>query len=311
MKATSSPHEYLNLAIEELKHHDLDAARRILGDSLYHHFDNATLLGMTKYIAFWQEREKLVRQARNDFQKCDILRDQWPQFLNFCNTIQFHDDQGLFGIRQYVFGSALEYLSSYNNEQGLKDPEILFRVGQCLKVLGNYPSAQKFLESANALKRNSPAILAEMADTYAFLEENDMAKLLFREAFTLDPQEIRLEFLESALIRRVISLVIDEGHTGSDTAEWVPVFGYVEGVLSTRRELRAVEFGKLLHTVYQLEREILEQAGAATCQIPRVINKYFWLIDHYSRSRDDQPRIKELILKIKGLSRRIYELYTR
>jgi len=305
-----SLHQFINQTIDALRRRDLAQSRKILGDALYYYFDNKFLLGFMKYIAFWQEREKTAQALKNDFQRCDVYLEQWSSFLDFCKTINFNDDQALYGIRQHVFGSALACLSSYDNEEGHKNFEVLFRAGLCLKSLGNYEAALQYLGKANQLKNDSPQIMAELADVYALLDETEYAKVLFREAFTLGAKNIQLEFLESALIRKLISLVQDEGYNYEELPEWIPVYGYVFRIFNVKRELKSVEYGKFMHKVYQIEREILEGTGNKKLLVPRLLNIYFWLIDYYLKINMEQRKVNDLLLKIKGFSPKIYQLYT-
>jgi hypothetical protein len=75
--------------------------------------------------------------------------------------------------------------------------------------------------------------------------------------------------------------------------------------------LRALEFGKLKQAIYALENE-LRDAGPESCAVlvPRLINHYFWLIDHYVNVNDDKARINEVLLKIKLLDTDVYNRYT-
>jgi hypothetical protein len=43
--------------------------------------------------------------------------------------------------------------------------------------------------------------------------------------------------------------------------------------------------------------------------IPRLINRYFWLIDHYENIQEEPQLIEETLLKIKIVDPAIYEQY--
>jgi len=89
------------------------------------------------------------------------------------------------------------------------------------------------------------------------------------------------------------------------------VYGVLYGVFNVKRELRALEFGKLKQAIFALENE-LKDASAETRSVlvPRLINHYFWLIDHYVNVNDDKTRINEVLLKIKLLDTDVYNRYT-
>jgi len=44
--------------------------------------------------------------------------------------------------------------------------------------------------------------------------------------------------------------------------------------------------------------------------VPRLINHYFWLIDHYLASGEERQKIEEVLERIKALDPAIYKEYT-
>jgi len=99
------------------------------------------------------------------------------------------------------------------------------------------------------------------------------------------------------------------GYESPALEEWIPVYGVLFGVFSVKRELRAIELGKLKQSIFSLENEIRIKAAEASVLIPRLINRYFWLIDHYVNVGEDTSKIDETLLKIKILDPQIYERY--
>ena len=196
----------------------------------------------------------------------------------------------------------------YDEESG-QDTEILFRLGKCYKGLGNYGKALEFFERASHQKVDDPDILSELADCYAFVNELRAAKVFFREAFFINPQKIDLIALESLLIRRLIERVSRLGFSSPQLEEWVPVYGVLYGVFNVKRELKPLEYGKLKQEIYQLESERKEKPQD-TIIIPKLINKYFWLIDHYISNKDPRENVDEVLRKIKSLNDSVFELYT-
>ena len=100
-------------------------------------------------------------------------------------------------------------------------------------------------------------------------------------------------------------------YSGPELAEWVPVYGLLYGVLNVKRELRALEFGKLKQAIFALENEVRDgDPSRRDVLAPKLINHYFWLIDHYVNVNDDRARIHEVLLKIKLLDPDVYKRYT-
>ena len=94
--------------------------------------------------------------------------------------------------------------------------------------------------------------------------------------------------------------------------EWLPVYGALDGVLNVKRELKALELGKLKQSIYMLENELREKdVKNKKILVPRLINYYFWLIDHYMSGTVEKPKIDEILLRIKLLDEKIYNRYIR
>jgi tetratricopeptide (TPR) repeat protein len=191
------------------------------------------------------------------------------------------------------------------------DPGLLLLVGRCYKGIGCYDESLKYLEQAVRFKREDGETLADLADVNALLAQTRAAKALFREAFFLDPRGIDLRSLESELIIRLRKKVEALGYGGPDLCEWIPVFGSLLGVFSVKRELKQVEAGRLKQSIFSLEVEFRSSGGENSFVRPRLLNRYFWLVDHYENSGESQDLIDETLLKIKITDPKIYELYIK
>ena len=94
--------------------------------------------------------------------------------------------------------------------------------------------------------------------------------------------------------------------------EWLPVYGTLDGILNVKRELKALELGKLRQSIYMLENELREKdVKNKKLLVPRLINYYFWLIDHYMNGTVEKLKIDEILLRIKLLDEKIYDRYIR
>ena len=88
-----------------------------------------------------------------------------------------------------------------------------------------------------------------------------------------------------------------------------PVFGVLFDVLNVKRELRSIEFGRLKQSIYELERELREGMGVDRLIKPRLMNRYFWLIDHYKAVNEAQGKIDEVLVKIRSVDANVYHHY--
>jgi hypothetical protein len=145
--------------------------------------------------------------------------------------------------------------------------------------------------------------------------------VLFREAFFLDPQGIDLSGLESDMILDLVDRVHGLGHTGDELAEWIPVWGCIWGVFSVKRELKPVEMGRLKQSILSLENVYRSKSGSLNGKArlrsstgdplitPRLLNRYFWLIEYCEHNRDTSGLFDETMLKIKFIDPEVYDHY--
>jgi hypothetical protein len=134
--------------------------------------------------------------------------------------------------------------------------------------------------------------------------------VLFREAFFIAPLKIESSFLDSEMIRRLIESVAAKKFTGGVLLEWIPVYGVLYGVFTVKRELRPQEAGKLRQAIYSLETELKETGCDRAIIVPKLINHYFWFIDHLIARQEERSKIEETLLKIKLLDADVHKKYT-
>lgn len=298
-------------ALTALRSRKLDEARSWLDQALSINFEDKLTMNLLKGIGFWEDRFGKLNNCVSDFDRANAVISYWKSFQQFLDRNKIDDEQSLFSFRTCIFNTALSYLQSYNNAEGSRNPDILWRVGLCNKLLGNFDASRKFLEAAWRLDPENPVILAELADIHALLENDELGKLLFREAFFLDPKAIMLDTLESALIRGVIQNVQNQGLPAAQVPYWIPIFGILGGVFTITRELKPLEYGKLKQGIYAIEREYQEPKADKAILLPTLLNKYFWLLDHAVGSQQPKHVISDILLKIESLHPVIYKLYTR
>ncbi len=313
MEVTGSKDEKIEQLIGQsyafCKEGDFPAAIGVLEEALAIDFDHVEVVAALKCANFWKEREVGYSAAADGFEKGEYLFAQWKSFSSFLERIGPVSEQCLYALRQFVFSRALQHFMKLYEEQGARDSDLLLRIGTCLKRKGDYENALRFLETAAKQRKEDPEVLAELADCYAMINEERAAKAFFREAFFLSSGTVDLPSLESEMIRRLVRKVREMGYSSPQLEEWIPVYGVIYGVFSVKRELRSIEYGKLKQAIYTMENELMEGKERSPAIVPRLLNRYFWLIDHYMATREDRSRINEVLAKIKQLDASIYQQY--
>ena len=307
-----SEHESLQQVLVSLRAGELERAHGELNRILQHALNDPLVLYTLAGVNFWREKIGSLRDKATPFEKGEFLVSQWRTFLPSMREKGAENDSVLYALKRCAFSKALEFYQCLYREDGsTQAPEIYRKAGLCYKALGDYERALRLLEQAKDGNRESAAILAELADCYALCGEMRFSKVLFREAFFKDAGKVELYFLESEIILRLARQVGDMGYKGEELAEWIPVYGLLFGVFNVKRGLRSVEVGKLKQNIFFLKTEIkTAPPERKALLVPRLINHYFWLIDHCVNTDNDRAKINEILLEIKLLDEKIYQKYT-
>lgn len=303
--------EGLTNAYHLLEEGQPQAARKVLQETLEYNLENKEISFAVWCCAYWNEYLKALPE-NNDFERGESLISRWKSFVFELSRQHEVYERAVYSIQKGIFSMALSCFEKLEDESNpVHKAEIFRKKGLCYKKLGKYETALSCLTQAVNLTPSASETLAEMADCFALCGEEKHAKVLFREAFFVDAQRIDLDFLESELIRCLIQQVQKKGYSGNQLLEWIPVYGVIFGVFNIKRELRSQEFGRLRQDIYARENELKDPSNDSKILTPRLINMYFWLIDHYVRTKDDSGKINELLLKVKILDRSIWESYVK
>ncbi|MDR0315868.1 MAG: hypothetical protein LBH97_03095 [Treponema sp.] len=299
-------------AYEQLKASDAAGAAALLEEALKLDFDNAEIKYALKCVRWWRDNTRRIEEFQNPYEKGGFILSRLKQYYVFLDRFDEYFEQCQYAVRRFVFSSALRCFEDLLGDGvNQHDPGLLLLVGRCYKGVGNYDEALKYLEQAVRFKREDAETLAELADVNALLGETKAAKVLFREAFFLDPEKVDMRAMESELILRLRDKTAELGYNGTELCEWIPVFGCLLGVFSVTRELKQIELGRLKQSIFSLETELRSGPEENAHLKPKLINRYFWLIDHYENTRENPELIEETLLKIKVTDPVIYERYTR
>jgi len=313
MNAEQPVARLIQKAYDKLKASDAEGAAALLDQALQIDFDNNETKHALKSVNWWLEHTARIDEIKNPYEKGGFILSRLKQYYSFLDSVAGNYDMCQYAVRRYVFSSALRCFEDLLGDGvNQHDPGLLLLIGRCYKGIGNYDEALKYLEQAARFKREDGETLAELADVNALLGEASTAKALFREAFFLNPEKIDLRAMESEMVIRLRDrLVQEKGYREEELREWIPIYGRLWGVFSVKRELKPIEFGRLKQSIFTLETECRGNPKQSALLKPRLINRYFWLIDYYENKREDPELIEEVLLKIKVTDPEIYERYIR
>jgi len=313
-------------AYEFLKNGDTFRAKTLIEDALANDLDNKEIVFALRCVNFWVDKmlagglaatsesgiyaALAVGEGSRPEDKGDFLIHYWKRFLPFVKDDADAFERCITAVRTGVFSQALD---AFHEALGLhKSPhegELYRKAGLCHKKLGEYETALSFLSEASVLLPADSSILAEMADCYALCGNDRAAKVLFRDAFFVNASRIDIAHLDCLMILNLLEQTAKKGFSGYALLEWIPVYGVLYGVFNIKRELRAHEAAKLKQAIYALENELNETSSDSDLIVPRLMNHYFWLIDHLAASQDERSKIEETLRKIKLLDIEIYKQF--
>ena len=334
MNEQAGADELIRRTYETLKAGDITTALRLAKRALELDFEHPEVLYALKCLSWWFEKLKRLDDFGDSYQQGEYILSQWKSYYAFLERITGDSSPGdaapqggpqddgqaalsqeavdscQYAVKRFVFSRALDcFLTLLGDAANQQDPALLLQTGRCCKGAGNWDEALKYLEMAGHFKRDDSAILSELADVNALLGDDRAAKVLFREAFFLEPQEVNLAGLESEMMLSLVDRVRKLGHSGEELALWIPVWGYIWGIFSFKRELKQVELGRLKQSILALENEYRSKGASQALIKPRLLNRYFWLIDHCEHNRDISGLMDETMLKIQYTDPAVYEQY--
>ena len=302
----------LKKAYDKLKASDVVTACALMEQALDLDFENEEIKHALKCVNWWLEHTRRIDDIKNPYEKGSFLISLLKQYYVFLGHLNQVYEQCQYSVRYFVYSKALFFFEGLlGSSLNQHDSGLLLLAGRCYKGIGEYDEALNFLEQAVRIKRDDAETLAEVADINALLSQTKTAKALFREAFFIDPSKIDIRFLESALILKLRDRVCELGYRDEAVSEWIPVYGYLWGVFSVKRELKQTEAGRLKQSIFSLEAEYETNPARREILKPRLLNHYFWLIDYYENSREAPSLIEETLLKIKVKDSDIHNMYTR
>ncbi|MCD6122576.1 MAG: hypothetical protein J7K04_12130 [Spirochaetales bacterium] len=301
----------LNTVYELLKKGNFKEAYFQLESVLKIDFEYPGIPEALKSTKYWIEHLKDYELIEDKFQRGEYLLTTWNAYNDFILQSGPIPDFVFYNTKQFIFSTALKNYKASLDAVNRYDPTILLQLGRSYKAVGNYEYAIQLLENANQINPGNSTILAELADCYSLIDELRASKLFFREAFFINPQEVNLATLESPIIVKLVERLKRKDYNKKELAEWIPVYGNIWNVFNVKRELKPLEIGKLKQSIFTLEQEVKEENKNLAILMPKLLNHYFWLIDHYVSTHEDRDRIEEILEKIKNINETIYVEYTK
>lgn len=286
-------------------------AARARSDSL----DRSEYLIALHYATFWINELPKLEPLRSRIEKAEFLFRTYADFLHrYVPAHDIHDEEILFPLRSFLFHLALGYLeeeTSHPDDRAAERASLLMTI-RSYKMIGDYRKALAILEmNFSDTAPDDAECLAEFADIFDLISEQDKARLLFRDAFYSGPQAVALDFLLSPMIARIRRQLASFGLTPPALHEWFGVYGVLMGYFNVRRKLSPFEVSRLKQEITNLRLEWSQNRHSESPVVPRLIYRYFLLLDHYKQIKEDRSKWDEILLSLKMIDPQIYAMYTK
>lgn len=296
------------LALTLLKDGRIGDSYDIFNDILNEDYSSQIAETGLKVCKYWNNRISDIKST-TPFNKGKMLYEEWKRFEKYLGSQKNVNMKVINALMFFVFNTTLQYLKKDIQDNKIIDIPVLFLIGLSYKKIGDFSSAIIYFEKVIKHDRNNSDAFAQLADCYALIDEERKAKVLFREAFFIDPYQIDIESLDSQIILTLIEKVKEMKIPEDQIKFWIPVYGRVLNILNIKRDLLAVEVGKIRQEVFQLEQVLYKSGKEEDIICARLINYYLWLYDYYVIRKPDNEITVELEEKIKSLSIKVFTFF--
>lgn len=263
---------------------------------------------------FWGNRKSDIRSLGRGKQTADFLMKEWNDFLVYSADNSMTGCAAYKSAMKYVFFTASENykIAFQNQESAIDNFDLLLNLGKCFIILEEYKSAVETLEYARTSYKKNAGLLAMLGEAYHYINESAKSLLSFKEAFFINPSDVDMNNLKAEPILQLIQLVKEKKPDYKDIREWMPVFGFTEGIFHARKNLNSDQIDAIKHEIFTLEKNfqtLPKEKIESTNITPRLINKYLWMLDYFKYQNYDLESMREIKARLIQIDKKIFEEY--
>ncbi|MBN2159120.1 MAG: hypothetical protein JW807_06975 [Spirochaetes bacterium] len=268
--------------------------------------DYPGLIEAYRVAKFWHNREKEIKVLEEGKETAEYLMRQWELFNEYAESKNLTASSAFKASMRYIFIKAADhYKFAFREQQDTSSNfHFLLNLGDCFLRLEEYNLAIETLEFARSSYKSNARLMAILGEAYFHIGDISKSLLSFREAFFIDPSEIDITILKAKPINELAAIVKNQRGDLQDIAEWMPIYGHINDIFYVKRNLSAHQMESIEKDIYNLEvtYQKMNKSQVETSNIiPRLINKYLWLLDYYTLQNynfDNISQIRERLLAI-------------
>ncbi|PKL41291.1 MAG: hypothetical protein CVV44_01260 [Spirochaetae bacterium HGW-Spirochaetae-1] len=270
--------------------------------------DYPGLIDSYRTAKFWLNRDHEQRSLPDGKKTADFLMKEWEVYDEYAESKQMRESSAYRSVMVHIFYAASEQyrLAFVKQEDATNDFDLLLNLGACFLRLGDYEKTIETLEYASKSYNSNARLLSLLAEASFHMGDVPKSLWYFREAFFIDPLEVDLSIIKASPVLDLAEMVRTEKKGCGDVREWIPVYGVIRDVLYVRKNLQERQIESIKEQIFSLEanfqrmnRDQIEESNI----VPRLINKYLWLLDFYefqSYSFDNISQIRTRLVQIDG-----------
>jgi len=302
----------VNEAYQYIEEGNFSAAVEKVDQLLSENPDYPGLSDTYRTAKFWDNRGAEIRRLSRGKQTADFLMTQWEIFKKYAEEKKIEGSPSYKAAMRYIFFTASEnYKIAFQEQESTTDNfDLLMNLGVCFLNLGEHKRTVETLEYARSSYRSNARLESLLAEAYFHLSEIPKSMLLFREAFFINPSEIDLSLLKSKPISELVKRVGEERPGCLDIREWIPIYGFLDDVFYVKRNLNTAQIEAIKREIYTLEKNFQAMSPekiAGTNIVPRLINKYLWMLDYFEFQNYDFQSITEIRSRLLQIDRKLFE----
>lgn len=300
-----------NNALTYIREAKFDKALEMMENVLHNNADFPAVVEAIKSIKFWENRWlKIMRQPLGK-EQADLLINEWNNYLNFIKSFKLTENfnKVFVTFKNLIYKKIIKNLILEFEKSDVPSLDLLKKLGSIFFEIEDYNKAIEILEYAKKFNSKDSFILSLLAESYYFTGNEKEALLLFKEAFFYEPSKIDLSLLKSDPIKKLKEVILNDGIPEKYLSEWIPVYGTVLNIFNIRREISKDEINKIISDADEIEMELNNPHLNKEIAIPRLINKYLWIIEYYFFQLSNKNYTRIYLNKLKNINFKIYEKY--
>jgi tetratricopeptide (TPR) repeat protein len=263
-----------------LKNGEFEASEELTLKGMEEDLHNQDYEKILKIIKFWQNRKELFLYKENGGES---LFNEWDRFLGFCRENSIDNKKAILAVKSYIYSRLIELLIDAYRLSPVPERETLILLGQAFYEVGMVEKAIETLEYAMSivLDDEDVRIYTMLGNLYTETGENELAMVMYNDAFFKFPQLINLDIIDFPPIHKLREMVKEDGFNDNEVLEWIPVYGYFYEGLTVKRKMEYKDYMELKEKIIDYEKTLKVDKKAIPIIIPRLVNYYLWVLDYY------------------------------